>query len=255
MTYLQWQDYAAWHACAGRPALEESEGERPDAVPTLSAVERLALEARRAAYEGAQAVELHPLSSLPVGSVTGERGAVGWGSLLLAHYEDHTALEVHPADKILALAALVKSSIVSPITQTNVGTPEELYLFGSEVTEAAQLSLNLRASITALEHLVPGDYCRTCRAAYRCPALTAEVHETVFGPLQAPDDPDAVPVTLGATREALAPVIAKLPLIEAWVAALNAAAGRRANSPAPVKRRHRKKSRRQVRPRHPDDHT
>jgi hypothetical protein len=254
VTYLKWQDYDAWHACAGRPALEESEGELPEAVPTLTAVERKELESRRTAYEGAHAVEILPLSSLPVGSVTGERAAVGWASLILAHYEDHTALEVHPPDKILGLAALVKSSIVSPITQTNVGTPEELYLFGSEVTEAAQLSMNLRASITALEHLVPGEYCRTCRAAYRCPALTTEVHETVFGPLQAPDDPDAVPVALGTSREALAPMIAKLPLIEAWVAALKVAAGLRTVSPAPAKRRHRKKSRRQVRPSHPYDH-
>jgi hypothetical protein len=240
MTYLRWADYAAWSQCAGRPALEESEGEVPDAVPALSVPQRSDLEARKAALAGASAVEVLPLQSLPVGAITGERGALAFGSLILAEYPDHSSLEVYPADPILALAALVKYSILHNFTQTNVGSPEELYEYGARVTEAAQLSLNLRASVTALEHLVPGEYCATCRAAYRCPALTKQIRAQVVGPLQDPNDEEAVPVpfasglndpeTLKATVRA---AWLRLPAVQIWVAQVTAAARRLRIAPKP----------------------
>jgi hypothetical protein len=236
MTFLKWQDYPAWSTCAGRAALEESEGETPDEPPTLTLALRTELEARKTALEGATAVEILPLQALPLGLITGERGAVAWGSVILAQYENHTALEVYPPDKILGLAALVKYSILHELTQTNVGTLEELYTVGAQVTEAGQVALNLRQSVTALEHLTPSAHCINCRAAYRCPALTAEIHEEVFGPVQALEDPDAVPLTLTANSP-LAHIVAKLPLIEAWIADVKRAA--HVDEP-PTKKRKRK---------------
>lgn len=242
MTYLRWQDAPAWMACAGRPALEESEGEVPEAVAPLTGAEREALAARQAALEGALSVEVQPLQSLPVGAITGERGALAWGSVVLAEYTDHAALEVYPPDRLLALAALVKYSLLVNITATNVGTPEALYAYGAQVTEAAQLSLNLRQSVTALEHLVPGEYCPSCRSAYRCPALTREVHATVFGEVEAIEDPDArpraVPQSVDAASDWGRHVLAKLPAIEAWVRAVKVAAGMLER---PTRRAHRKK--------------
>jgi len=113
-----------------------------------------------------------------------------------------------------------------------VGSPDELYVFGEEVTEAAALSLSLKNSITALDHLVVGDYCKSCLAAYRCPKLKAAVHKEVFGPLQAPDEPGLVPVSLRARlgdgeamAQVLARTVAQLPMIEGWCAAVRAQAG------------------------------
>jgi hypothetical protein len=238
VTYLRWQDYAAWSACPGRPALEESEGEIPDEVPRLTATDKLDLDERKTALQAVAAVvEVMPLQALEVGQITGERGALGFGSVVLAEYQDHAALEVYPPDKILGLAALVKYSILHAFTSTNVGTPEELFTFGQQVTEAAQLSLNLRASVTALEHLVPGDYCRTCRSAYRCPALTKDIHEEVFGPLEAPEDPDAKPQDTFPDDPEWIRV--KLPVIEHWVERVKARL-RIKEKPAPVTRRRRK---------------
>jgi Protein of unknown function (DUF2800) len=245
VSYLRWQDAAAWMACAGRPALEESEGELAPEVTRLSQAARAALDARRSALEGATTVEILPLQSLEVGAITGERGALAWGSLVLAEYQDHSALEVYPPDPILGLAALIKYSILHQITATNVGAPEELYAFGAQVTEAAQLSLNLRASITALEHLVPGDYCRSCRAMYRCPALTEEVHRDVFGPVQSPHDPDAVALQPNLVELDLAYLRNKLPLIEAWLNEVKARTGG-GEKPAPTVRRRRKSKRQSI---------
>ena len=243
MTFLRWADYPAWALCAGRPALEDSEGPVPDIVPRLTATDKNELENRRSALAGATALEILPLQAIDVGAITGERGATAWGSVILAEYQDHSALEVYPADRILGLAALVKYSIIHQFTNTNVGTPAELYAFGAEVTEAAQLSLNLRASVTALEHLVPGDYCKSCRAAYRCPALAKTVHETVYGPLESPQDPEAIPIAVDtANADALQVMLEKLPMVEAWVAAVKAADGVTAEKP--VKRRRKKVQRR-----------
>lgn len=243
MSFLKWSDYAAWKACPGRPALEESEGEVAEAVPRLTAAQRAALDERKAALEGATAVEILPMQALPVGDITAERGALAWGSLILAEYKDHSVLEVYPPEPLLALAALVKYSILHNFTNTNVGTPAELYAYGAEVTEAAQLSMNLRASVTALEHLTPGDYCRTCRAAYRCPALVKSIHKDVFGPLESPDDPDAkaldVPMVFAPGSEWYQ-IVAKLPAIKAFVAAVERAAGLTKIKEAPVRRRKRR---------------
>lgn len=247
MTYLRWQDFPAWSTCAGRPALEESEGEVPDDIPRLCAAEKAALEERRTALaaQGAS-VDLLPLQVLDVGNITGERGALAWGSVLLIEFKDHAALEVYPADKILGLAALVKYSILHAFSNTNVGTPDELYRYGMAVTEAASLSMNLRQSVTALEHLVPGEHCVGCRAAYRCPALTKDIHEEVFGVLESPEDLDAKPqAKLPADAEEWARV--KLPIIENWVAQVKERLYGK-EKPAPIKRHRRKKSKKARQP-------
>jgi hypothetical protein len=247
VTYLRWQDYLAWSQCPGRPALEESEGGVPDEPPRLTPAYRQELDERTAAYKGAGAtVELLPLQALDVGAITGERGAIAFGSVILSQVDDHAALEVVPADKILGLAALVKYSILHAFVNTNVGTPEELYQYGQEVTEAGQLSLNLRMSVTALEHLVPGAYCKTCRSAYRCPALTKDIHEEVFGPLEALEDPEAAPVVMSADQEWSIHIRGKVPMIEAWLDQVKDALDMKEEEPAP-RRRRRKKSKKPAR--------
>lgn len=247
VTFLRYADYPAWSQCAGRPALEESEGGVPDESLTLTVSQRSELEARKGALEGATTVEVLPLQSLPVGLITAEKGAVAWGSLILAEYQDRSTLEVYPPDKILGLAALLKHAVLHEITQTNVGSAEELYAFGAQVTESAHLSLSLRASVTALEHLVPGDYCASCLAAYRCPALAKKVHTGVYGELQAPDDEEAVPLKVREpvdedARAVLERHVAKLPAIKAWVDSVERAAG-----VAPAKRQRRLKKKRRGR--------
>jgi hypothetical protein len=242
MSFLKWQDYPAWSTCPGRPALEESEGEVPDEVPRLTSAMKLDLDERKTALQAVAAVvDVMPLQSLDVGQITGERGALGWGSVVLAEYQDHAALEVYPADRILGLAALVKYSILHAFASTNVGTPEELYVFGAQVTEAAQLSLNLRSSVTALEHLVPSEHCKTCRSAYRCPALTKDIHEEVFGPLEAVEDPDAAPAPVRAfNADWTGHIRGKLPVIEHWLAEVKAALGLNEKA-APSPRRKKKR--------------
>jgi hypothetical protein len=234
MSYLRLLDLPAWRACPGRPALEESEGGRPEDVPVLPAPRRAELEARASALQAqGAAVDFIPLASLNVGEITGERGAVGFASVLLADSTESgkTRLEVYPPEPILALAALLKYQILHDFTETNVGTPEELYVEGAKITEAAALSLSLSASITALDHLVPGPYCQGCLAMYRCPALTEDIHKEVFGELQAPDEPDlvALPAAQRALKPADVPAVlkramAKVPLLEAWCASVRAAA-------------------------------
>ena len=219
MSYLKIEDYAAWTVCPGRPALEESEGGRLDTVPKLSQDERRALNERRDALAGTGAVEVMALQSLPVGDITTEKGALAWGSVIIAESETGSRLEVYPPDKTLALAALLKFGILHEFNATNCGTPAELYEHGQKVTEAAALALSLRNSITALEHLKPGEYCKTCLAAYRCPALRNTVHATVF-PLQAPDDEDLTPVVPSVGGDEWARVLARLPLVETWVDAV-----------------------------------
>jgi hypothetical protein len=223
------------------------EGERAEEPPKVLPADREFWEGRKTHLEASgAAVEVHPLTSLEVGTITGETGARAWATVVLATYSDRSTLEVYPPDPVLALAAVLKFGILFEFASTNCGTPEELYVQAAKVTQAAALCLSLRDSITALDHLVPGDYCASCRAAYRCPKLRTEAHREVFGPLQAEDEAGLVPVSLrarlaeGTMAEVLSRAMQKIPMVEAWCAAVRVQAGLKKAKTAPKKRRKRR---------------
>ena len=169
------EDFDAWVLCPGKCALEE--GEEDDAMR----------------------VETPPRggSWLDISTVTGEQGALAFVDALKASEVGETAeIDIQAGQgesflKIVALAALVRYSMLLKVTQVRLsGAPTsrdalevtlpELYVFGAQVTEAAALSLRLRGESAALDHLVAGDVqCRGCLARYRCPAYQGWVGSIV----------------------------------------------------------------------------
>lgn len=193
--YLLPSDWKAWSRCPGKPSLEESEAPLPEAAFLLTPAVMKAVAPRMAAYKARGTVaSLYPYSRLDISVVTGEKGAnVFVDAIILAPIDDeHSVLEVwhHGTNggtlKILALAALVKYQLLhifqdvhcvsftpeDPDVDELLVTPDELYVFGKEVTEAAAVALAVRGDVTALSNLHPGALqCASCRAAYRCPEL------------------------------------------------------------------------------------
>jgi len=231
VNYLEPADYDAWALCAGKPALEELEVAPAPAKREPAAISD-ALDALQATGAKVEVLRQVPLD---VGIITAERGAVAVvDAILIGEFDSHSVLHVEHAGseserQILALAALLKYTILHNFTETNVGTPDELYVLGAQVTQAAAVSLSVRGDVSALSHLATGPYCKTCRAAYHCPALEAQVHREVFGELQSTDDPELTPVTLRsrlADPEGLpalvAAAVSKLPMIEDWCASVRA---------------------------------
>jgi Protein of unknown function (DUF2800) len=193
--YLKPSDWPAWSRCAGKPSLEESEepGAEPEFLKTPEIMS--ALKPRLASYKASgQAVQSYPYSRVDISTVTGEKGAYAFvDAIVIAPVDDLRAvLEIwqHEADegqlKILGLAAMLKYEMLHAIAEVKLVTftpgvdvrlqfevtPDELYVFGQSVTEAAAIALSVRADVTALSNLKPGAVqCRKCRAAYRCPEL------------------------------------------------------------------------------------
>jgi hypothetical protein len=258
VNYLEAADFDAWALCAGKPALEELEvaPSAPKRSPVDIETAKTALEAR-----GAK-VEIARLIPLDVGVITAERGALALAdAVLVGEFDSHSVLHVeHPGGdserKILALAALLKYQLLHNFTETNVGTPDELYVFGAGVTQAAAVSLSVRGDVSALSHLQTGPYCKTCRAAYHCPALEAQVHKEVFGELQSSDDPELTPMTLRSRLgdpeglpALIAATISKLPMIEDWCASVRAQdALLRGEAPKPQPVRKKRKYRKAKKP-------
>lgn len=264
--YLAPELVAEWLICPGRPALEELEAGAVAGVPApLSEALTTFLEARRtqlATDHPAASIDLERLTHVDIGLITGERfcGSLV-PALLIVHFEDHALLEVY-ADpeaspeylQLLALASLIKHSLLEHVTDTNHGSAEFLYAFGAKVTEAAALSLSLRGDVAALSHLTVSEHCHTCRAAHRCPALAESVHVEVFGELQEPSDPDLQALhpasRLGEGDDldlAIRHAYERLPLIEFWCDSIRAQyrliAGQNVprGTTAPTKRRKPKK--------------
>jgi hypothetical protein len=233
VTFLAAEALSRWLACAGSAALEETETPAPEIIaPELAilAERKTALEAQGAAVQVARGVRVD------IAVITGERGASALiQALLIAEWEDHSRLEIYGHDpvetQLLTFAALIKYGLLHNFTETGVADVEALYGFGAQVTEAAAPALSLRGDVTALSHLTPGPHCTGCRAAYRCPALAQEVHEQVFGEIQALDEPNLTPlpprVRLGPTEQLPALIgsaLARIPLIESWCASVRAQA-------------------------------
>ncbi len=223
-----------------------------------------AVRARVAAFRLAGArVTILVEQRLDISVITGEKDAQGTADcILIAEFAEYSVLEVwdfksgyHPVAvmdngqlQIYALAAFLTHGIFHNFTEINLvihqprvrkepsewrRTPDELYIFGAKVTEAATLSLSLRGDVTALSHLTPGErQCRFCRVKYRCPALLKAVHQDVYGEFQKLDDPAAVPVAVEDKVLQLPPVkkaeilsraMKRVPLIESWCLAVRAA--------------------------------
>lgn len=231
MTFLLAPAVSRWLACPGSAALEETESQthngmgEPISVPDQI---RTSLEAL-----GAK-VSVATLVYVDIGQITGERGANACiKALLIGEFGDHSVLHVFGHDetetKLLTLAALLKYGLLHNFTETGSGTVDELYIFGAQVTEAAQLALSLRADVAALSHLTSGSHCTGCLAAYRCPALAKNVHEEVFGELQALDEPNLTPVPVSVRapdniKDYIAGLLPRLPLILSWVASVRSVA-------------------------------
>lgn len=84
----------------------------------------------------------------------------------------------------------------------------------------------VRLGLQAIEHgdreLVTGPHCKYCEGRAKCPKLTADVSEAVFGALDAIDTPSAEPVVVIPSPEELARRYGKVALIEAWCEAVKA---------------------------------
>ena len=146
---------------------------------------------------------------------------------------------------VYALAALREYELLGDFTtvrtviiQPRIGhypewscTVAELKDFGMEVAGAAGIAHqahdmyhNQRAEVTGF--LVPGAHCQKnyCKARAKCPALKAQIAETVYGDFAALEQPiaqTAVPVVM-LDNEALAHCLNKVSVIEDWCKAVRA---------------------------------
>lgn len=253
MSYLTLDSLPRWLHCAGGRALEETEDAGPEPPPFL--FDELP---RKTELQARGKVNVARGVRVSLEEITGERGAVALlDTVFIVEREEEAYLEVwlpplygEAALKLATIAALMKYGLLQNFNETAVGTPDELYAFGQEVTEAAAVALSVRGDVAALSHLTSGAWCKACRSAYRCPELNKVVHERVFGELQAPDEPNVVPVPVrqrlapGETvQEGLALAVSKIPMIEGWISAVRAQAGLAKSTKRRTKRARKKRGR------------
>jgi uncharacterized protein DUF2800 len=222
-----------------------------------------AVKSRVKAYEaaGAASVVLLVEQKLDISVITAEKDAKGTAdAVIIAQFADHSVLDVWDLKfgmgvrvdvqrngqlQIYGLAALIQHSLLHNFTEVNLvihqpriieapsewqTTPDDLYIFGKRVTEAAALSLSLRGEAAAVSNLKAGEkQCRFCKVKHRCPELAKAVNAEVFGDFQALNDPEPTallpddtltePAEFAAT---LGQMMARIPLIEAWCTAIRA---------------------------------
>ena len=107
---------------------------------------------------------------------------------------------------------------------------EELLAFGEEVKAAAKACDEPDAPLNPSEKA-----CKFCRAKATCPALQAQVNDTVFGTADISDfdDPEPIhPKTLG--EDGLSAAMSRVKLIEDWCKAVRAETERRLLAGTPV---------------------
>jgi hypothetical protein len=113
---------------------------------------------------------------------------------------------------------------------------DELMAFAAKAKTAAAKCIEIiDTEIVGIEDLAPGEkQCRFCKAKATCPALRAEVAETVTGGMATCDEfsdvtAESVSVELLAKRpeDYLAACLSKVDLIESWCKAVRAEAERR----------------------------
>lgn len=202
------------------------------------------------------AVETLIEQKLPLEDVTGERNATGTAdTVLIARYADHAELEVidlkygrgvEVSDDTLqlpiyGLGALAKYSLMDDFTliHTTVAQPRMRSEFNTTTYEIAQLNeigakvftraqealgILIDGVATATGHLtVTEKGCRFCKAQYKCPAKGKQIHDTVYGELQAIEDPEIMAIAEDnftgppADFAKLLPLfMMRVPEIEAW---------------------------------------
>lgn len=182
--FLRASEWAGWSICPGRPWLEDLEAS--PAVEAAKATEGWsnAFKARADSHEEAGGqVQRVVNGRLDLSVITGERHASSTADLLIAQYAEHSVLEVwkfaasEEEVTFLSFSAFLHHTLLHNFTSiVMVGsdewtkTPDDLYVFGQRVTEAAHLALSIEGE-PSTSQLVPSDACSTCRAARRCPAL------------------------------------------------------------------------------------
>jgi hypothetical protein len=260
----QESEYSAEGTLAHELAVKLLSGQNVELPPDLADGIRLYVAAVQARVEthklaGAMRVQLLVEQKLDISMITTEKNAKGTAdAVILADYATYSVLDVWDLKfgvgvevevenngqlQIYGLAALLKYELLHTFNEVNLvihqprvretpsewrRTPDELYAFGSKVTEAAVLALTLRGDTAALSHLNPGDaQCKFCKVKYRCPALAKKVSDEVFGEFQDLTQEDATPLSAADRLDKpenlpvlLSRFMKHIPLIESWCLAV-----------------------------------
>lgn len=182
--FLRVSEWAGWSVCPGRPWLEDN---HPAPVPDpISESEECLnrLKARVQTHQDATAsVQIITDTRLDLSVITGERhaNATAW-RVVVAQYADHSTLEVWQPGaseeelQFLGFAAFLQHALLHHFTSIAlvgdsewIRVPDELYVFGQRVTEAAHLALSIQGE-PETSQLIVSDACSTCRALRSCPA-------------------------------------------------------------------------------------
>jgi hypothetical protein len=182
--FLRASEFTGWLACPGRPWLEDN-FPAPDVEPLKPTEAWLnAFKARGELHQEAGAqVQIVSNGRVDISVVTGERHASATADLLIAQYAEHSILEAWKLgaseDEVtfLAFSAFLHHCLLHNFTSVVlVGreewsrTPDDLYVFGQRVTEAAHRSLSIQGE-PETSQLVPTAWCATCRANRNCPGV------------------------------------------------------------------------------------
>jgi hypothetical protein len=210
-------------------------------------------------------VFLYVEQQLPIGAITGEKDATGTSdAIVIADFGKSAILD--PWDlkfgvgvkvpvegngqlQMYGLAALLRYGQYHNITELNLTihqprvraepirwtrTPEDLLVFGSEVTDKAAKALALRNSMEALNSLTPGQkQCRFCRAKTHCKAYAGWVSQGVLEGMEGFHKPESVTIAVEGKGLILPPEehakwlaeqLKKVALARAWCDAISDAA-------------------------------
>lgn len=181
--FLRASEVAGWSVCPGRPWREDHfpaslERGKPDGG-WLNA-----FKARAEVHQDAGAqVQIVANGRVDLSVVTSEKHASGTADLLIAQYAEHSILEVWKFEAsedevtLLAFAAFLHHCLLHNFTSIvlhgaleSTHTPDELYVFGQHVTEAAHLALSIEGEPQTSD-FVPSECCATCRGRKDCPGL------------------------------------------------------------------------------------
>lgn len=274
-----------WIACPGSHALESvAEGEFVERCYSMEVTEEMAeyvqvyvdgVRERVETYKlaGAESVTLLVEQSLPIGHITGEKGATGTGdAVILVVWPDGTAL-VEVRDLKTGMGVEVFAEGNEQLMLYTLGVIEEhglLYEFARAVLSIHQPRLKHEPSewetdidkvvefgeyakqraalaITAKEfpsnwigrehsYLTPGEHCRTsfCKARATCPKLAEFVEESVGADFEVlPTMPQPEPMA-DEPDDALSAKMTAVDLIEDWCKAVRAEVERRLLAGVPV---------------------
>lgn len=183
--FLRASEWPGWSVCPGRPWLEDNfpllhvEPIRPSEECLNGFNSRCETH-----QQAGGAVQVISDARLDVSVVTGERhaNATAW-RVLIAQYSEHSVLEVwepHASEDVLrfvGFAAFLQHALLHAFTSIVlvgerewIHVPDDLYVFGQRVTEAAHRALSIEGE-PATSDFAPGEGCASCRASKGCPGL------------------------------------------------------------------------------------